>query len=179
MTSFKVAFPVLAKALKSILFLARHKRDTEWRFSSVIGSGHMLFLGGRWSSDLQSDRSLTPPLTVMAVELSGDTGAAIQSYIHVQSARGNTHPVTIIMTEVLRHIFGSGADVPPVFSLIGLGCLKSLSFLTTSALWGTKQFSASLPLTFCRPSGELVPYVRDITPSEFRWLLTVWCIYAS
>lgn len=85
----------------------------------------MLFLGGRWSSDLQSDRSLTPPLTVMAVELSGDTGAVIQSYIHVQSARGNTHPVTIIMTEVLRHIFGSGAAVPQVFSLIGLGCLKS------------------------------------------------------
>lgn len=85
----------------------------------------MLPLGGRWSSDLQSDRSLTPPLTVMAVELSGDTGAVIQSYIPVQSAPGNTHPVTIIMTEVLRHIFGSGAGVPPVFSLIGLGCLRS------------------------------------------------------
>lgn len=85
----------------------------------------MLSLGGRWPSDLQSDRSLTPPLTVMAVELSGDTGAVIQSYIHVQSAPGNTHPVTIIMTEVPRQIFGSGAGVPPVSSLIGLGCLKS------------------------------------------------------
>lgn len=67
----------------------------------------MLLLGGRWSSDLQSDRSLTPPLTVMAVELSGDTGPVIQSYIHVQSARGNTHPVTIIMTEALRHILAA------------------------------------------------------------------------
>lgn len=29
------------------------------------------------------------------------------------------------MTEVPRHGFGSGADVPQVFSLVGLGCLKS------------------------------------------------------
>lgn len=85
----------------------------------------MLLLAGRWSSDLQNDRSLTPPLTVMAVELSGDTGAVIQPHIHVQSARGDTHPVTIITTEVLRRGFGSGAHVPQVFSLIGLGCLKS------------------------------------------------------
>lgn len=85
----------------------------------------MLSLGGRWPSDLQSDRSLAAPSTVMAAELSGDTGAVIQSHIRVQSAPGNTHPVTIIMTEVPRHIFGGGADVPPVFSLIGLGCLKS------------------------------------------------------
>lgn len=90
-----------------------------------LAGGHMLLLGGRWSSDLQSDRSLTPPLTVMAVELSGDTGAVIQPHIHVQSAWGDTHPVTIIMTEVLRHSFRSGADVPQVFSLIGLGFLKS------------------------------------------------------
>lgn len=90
-----------------------------------LASGHVLLLGGRWSSELQSDRSLTPPLTVMAVELSGDTGAVIQPHIHVQSARGDTHPVTIIMTEVLRHSFGSSADVPQVFYLIGLGCLKS------------------------------------------------------
>lgn len=90
-----------------------------------LASGHTLLLAGRWSSDLQSDRSLTPPLTVMAVELSGDTGAVFQPHIHVQSAQGDTHPVTIIMTELLRHSFGSGADVPQVFSLIGLGCLKS------------------------------------------------------
>lgn len=112
----------------------------------------MLFLGGRWLSDLQSDRSLTSPLTVMAVELSGDTGAVIQSYIHVQSARGNTHPVTIIMTEVLRHIFGSGVDVPQVFPLIGLGCLKSHCHFSQ-----LHRFEAQSNFRRCRRSHPVSP----------------------
>ena len=48
-----------------------------------------LSLGSRWESDLHSDRSLILPLTLMAVQLSGDTGAPMQSYIHVQSVQSN------------------------------------------------------------------------------------------
>lgn len=50
----------------------------------------MFPLGGRWWSDLHSDRSLILPSTLMTMELSGDTGAAMPSYIHVQSVWGNT-----------------------------------------------------------------------------------------
>lgn len=77
----------------------------------------------------KSDRSLTPPLTVMAVELSGDTGALIQPYIHVQSANQEATHITSCPNNYDRSSqtqFWQRRPCPtPVLSLIGLACLKS------------------------------------------------------
>lgn len=58
----------------------------------------------------------------MAVELSGDTGAAMQSYIHVQSVRSNT-TCHNNYDRTIETIFC--LTVPQVFPLIGLGSLQS------------------------------------------------------
>lgn len=97
----------------------------------------------------------------MAVELSGDTGAAIQSHIHVQSARSSTschnnYDRSIETFFPYHHPACVPLDWP--WSLA-----KSLSFLKTSLLGGTKQFPSSVLFPFCYPLREFTPYVHDNT----------------
>lgn len=123
-------------------------------------------LCSRWDSDLHSDRSLILPLTLMAVELSGDTGAAIQSYIHVQSVWGNTpchNNYDRSMETILWRRYHCPTSVPLDWPWLPA---KSLSFLKTSLLGGTKQFPSSVLLPFSYPLREFTPYVHDNTLSD-------------
>lgn len=79
----------------------------------------------------------------MAVELSGDTGAAMWSYIHVQSVQSNTTCHNNYDRTIKTFFFPVGGDslCPTSVPLDWPWYLaKSLSFLTTSLLGGTKQF---------------------------------------
>lgn len=102
----------------------------------------------------------------MAVELSGDTGPAIQSYIHVQSVRGNTpchNNYDRSMETILWRRYHCPTSVPLDWPWLPA---KSLSFLKTSLLGGTKQFPSSVLLPFSYPLREFTPYVHDNTLSD-------------
>lgn len=71
-------------------FMARTLTAKWSSYLNTSGVGARVAPGSRWPSDLHCDGSLPLPSTLMAVELSGDTGAPTQSHVRVQSAQSST-----------------------------------------------------------------------------------------
>lgn len=143
--------------------------------STLVGTRARVAPGSRWPSDLHSDGSLLLPSTLMAVELSGDTGAPTQSHIRVQSVQSSTcchndYNRSIKMFFIYLYIYILLYSLSSPYrrpTCVPLDCpwwlTKSSSFLKTSLLGGTKQFPSPAPFPFSSPAGSS-PYVPDNTP---------------
>lgn len=106
----------------NLLVIGRNK----WSFDTDVWCDQAhVSLGSRWQSDLLCGRSLILPLTLMAVELSGDTGAPMQSYIHVQSVQSISACHNNYDRTIETCFFCDSLTVPLVFPLIGLGGSQS------------------------------------------------------
>lgn len=129
----------------------------------LVGARAHVAPGSRWPSDLHGDGSLLLPSTLMAVELSGDTGRR-HSPTSVSNQCKAAHAVTMITTEVSRYflfIYISifyfilsplRTAVPLVFPLIGLGGSQShrhfskLHYLVAQSNFHRLRRSHSRPL---------------------------------
>lgn len=134
--------------------------------STLVGARARVAPGSRWPSDLHGDGSLLLPSTLMAVELSGDTGAPTQSHIRVQSVQSSTcchndydrsiemfFYLFIYLYFILFSLLSSlRTAVPLVFPLIGLGGSQShrhfskLHYLVAQSNFHRLRRSHSLPL---------------------------------
>lgn len=130
--------------------------------STLVGARARVAPGSRWPSDLHGDGSLLLPSTLMAVELSGDTGRR-HSATSVSNQCKAAHAVTMIMTEVYIFFYlyisifyfilsPLRTAVPLVFPLIGLGGSQShrhfskLHYLVAQSNFHRLRRSHSRPL---------------------------------
>lgn len=153
--------------------------------STLVGTRARVAPGSRWPSDLHSDGSLLLPSTLMAVELSGDTGAPTQSHIRVQSVQSSTcchndYDRSIKMFFIYLYIYillyslSSPYRRPTCVPLDWPWWLtKSSSFLKTSLLGGTKQFPSPASFPFSSLLGVHTICAWQHPVGSARWCLSL------
>lgn len=144
--------------------------------STLVGARARVAPGSRWPSDLHGDGSLLLPSTLMAVELSGDTGAPTQSDIRVQSVQSSTccHNDYDRSIEMLFYLFiylyfilFSLLSVPPSHLCspwLALVAHKVIVISQNFITWWHKAISIACAVPILFPCWEFTPYVPDNTP---------------
>lgn len=154
--------------------------------STLVGARARVAPGSRWPSDLHGDGSLLLPSTLMAVELSGDTGAPTQSHIRVQSVQSSTccHNDYDRSIEMLFYLFiylyfilFSLLSVPPSHLCspwLALVAHKVIVISQNFITWWHKAISIACAVPILFPCWEFTPYGAWQHPvGSARWCLSL------